>query len=311
MQVQNFSKKNVSESKSYNSEKTLKSVSISNSPISLKTEINKNTSSIFVKTNKNNTNTNINDLGKSDKSDKIDNKTISNNVKIPSFSVSNSSKAIYSYSPLSMKSDKSNRSESYDSKKSNESNEKQESDKTKKTKHVHSKFFNILDPVHSAEHMVIHDLKTVNINSELCEASLNRHNYYRNLHGSTNLELDKDLCKLSQYYAEYMASKDVLKHSDGYWGHTKKVGENICSFTGNHSYEHSTNTWYSEEEIFNWKYVTIQIGTSKFTQMIWKESKFVGFGLAKSEKGIWYSVANYYPAGNRLETFIENVKPKV
>jgi len=121
MQVQNFSKKNVSESKSYNSEKTLKSVSISNSPISLKTEINKNTSSIFVKTNKNNTNNNINDLGKSDKSDKIDNKTISNNVKIPSFSVSNSSKAIYSYSPLSMKSDKSNRSESYDSKKSNES----------------------------------------------------------------------------------------------------------------------------------------------------------------------------------------------
>ena len=44
-----------------------------------------------------------------------------------------------------------------------------------------------------------------------------------------------------------------------------------------------------------------------FTQVVWKDTKEVGFGGALSKKGKWYAVGNYYPAGNVLNDFGKNV----
>ena len=43
-----------------------------------------------------------------------------------------------------------------------------------------------------------------------------------------------------------------------------------------------TISWYDE------------IGKYNFTQVVWKDSKEVGFGFALSDNGVCYGVTNYY-----------------
>ena len=47
---------------------------------------------------------------------------------------------------------------------------------------------------------------------------------------------------------------------------------------------------------------------SNFTQMVWKSSEYIGFGMQKS-KGKYYFVLNYYPTGNIDGEFQKNVFP--
>lgn len=46
-----------------------------------------------------------------------------------------------------------------------------------------------------------------------------------------------------------------------------------------------------------------------FTQVVWKGTKEVGFGHAKSNSGSVFVVANYFPAGNMQGEFRRNVSP--
>ena len=64
--------------------------------------------------------------------------------------------------------------------------------------------------------------------------------------------------------------------------------------------------WYKESENYNYKLNKFQKGTGHFTQMIWKDTKEVGFGLKKKDN-INYVVAYYYPSGNIFNEFISNV----
>ena len=49
--------------------------------------------------------------------------------------------------------------------------------------------------------------------------------------------------------------------------------------------------------------------TGHFTQIVWKSTTRVGFGYAVTETGQFYSVFNYYPAGNYKNEFHLNVFP--
>jgi glioma pathogenesis-related protein 2 len=71
----------------------------------------------------------------------------------------------------------------------------------------------------------------------------------------------------------------------------------------------ATKAWYDEinDHDFDKDY---QNGTGHFTQVVWKETNEVGFGIAKSSNGSFYVVANYYPAGNFMNKFKENVPRK-
>jgi hypothetical protein len=44
-----------------------------------------------------------------------------------------------------------------------------------------------------------------------------------------------------------------------------------------------------------------------FTQMVWKGSRKMGAALVKTDDGKHIVVANYYPAGNVIGRFLENV----
>jgi hypothetical protein len=64
--------------------------------------------------------------------------------------------------------------------------------------------------------------------------------------------------------------------------------------------------WYDEIKDHNFN-MDHQSGTGHFTQLVWKTTKEVGFGVARASDGSFYGVANYYPAGNLIGTFVKNV----
>jgi len=144
---------------------------------------------------------------------------------------------------------------------------------------------------------------------DFIQGSLKKHNYFRALHGVPNLIHNAELSKLSQSYAEKLASNDSFEHSNCKWG-TKKVGENLFMCGGYKcTPEMSSQNWYDEITDYDFNKSEFSSDTGHFTQLIWKSSKEVGFGLAQSKRGNWYSVANYYPPGNYLGKFKDNVFP--
>ena len=137
--------------------------------------------------------------------------------------------------------------------------------------------------------------------------ALDLHNKYRTKHHSPPLTLNKELCLIAKNYAEKLAQSNnkKIEYSFGkYKGND--MGENIFVFQGKEaSTESAVNTWYNESKNFDFN-KDFQKGTEHFTQIIWKDTKEVGFGT--SNKGNkWFIVANYYPPGNFLGQYSVNV----
>lgn len=94
--------------------------------------------------------------------------------------------------------------------------------------------------------------------------------------------------------------------------------------------EQVTDQWYSEAEKYNfngcgggggtgefhcgvfpclvWNYPKL-LFSGHFTQVVWKSSKELGVGRARTQDGKWLVVANYLPAGNFMGKYKENVMP--
>ncbi|KFM74773.1 Golgi-associated plant pathogenesis-related protein 1, partial [Stegodyphus mimosarum] len=74
------------------------------------------------------------------------------------------------------------------------------------------------------------------------------------------------------------------------------------------------DSWYSEHVFYPYSgQITREIvmKAGHFTQVIWRNSKEMGIGKAVSRRNRVYVVANYYPAGNVLNKFADNVPRKV
>ena len=85
----------------------------------------------------------------------------------------------------------------------------------------------------------------------------------------------------------------------------------LFSFTG---YElggqRAAEMWYEEIKDYNFRNPGFKSATGHFTQLIWVGSRDVGIAKAVGKNGAHFVVARYYPAGNVLGQFPENVKPK-
>ena len=137
--------------------------------------------------------------------------------------------------------------------------------------------------------------------------ALNLHNKYRSKHHSPPLILNKDLCDIAQNYAEKLlqnSNKEALYSFGKYKGND--MGENIFEYNDKEvTAEMAINEWYNESKIYDFK-KDFQNGTEHFTQIIWKNTKEVGFGLSSKENKS-FIVANYYPPGNFLGQYNLNV----
>ena len=135
--------------------------------------------------------------------------------------------------------------------------------------------------------------------------ALEWHNIYRKKHHAPPLTLNKDLSKIAQSYAEKLCATRSFNHSSNkYKGN--ELGENLYMCSGKVATgEEATTEWYNEIKQHNFK-KEFQSGTGHFTQLVWKSTKEVGFGVA-NKGNTYYVVANYYPAGNVWGEFSTNV----
>ena len=140
--------------------------------------------------------------------------------------------------------------------------------------------------------------------------ALNVHNYFRTLHGVAGLSINPHLTQLAQEHAETIAKTNKNINSKCLWG-DKQIGENIAVSTNKDlTGKKVADLWYSENKDYDYSKHIGEESTKHFTQMIWKETKEVGFGVAKSDNGDFYVVANYYPKGNNINEFELNVLHK-
>ena len=147
------------------------------------------------------------------------------------------------------------------------------------------------------------------------ELELEEHNRLRSLHGAPPLILNNELNQMAQNYAQVLAQKDVLEHSKnrslsgkpGAW-----VGENLYYYSAYPVCEYKcgsmSRSWYDEIKDYDFNTGKSKNGgvVGHFTQLVWKDTQEVGFGIAFNGNKL-YTVANYYPGGNFNNAELQNV----
>lgn len=137
---------------------------------------------------------------------------------------------------------------------------------------------------------------------------LKAHNEYRQKHGVAPLTLNKEICKISQAWADNLAKRKTLEHSNN-----DDYGENIfcvsssdpnLSITG----DEPVKSWYEEIKFHKFGEEPKSLESGHFTQVVWKDSRELGVAFAKSSGRI-VVVANYFPSGNIVGHFARNVPP--
>ena len=140
------------------------------------------------------------------------------------------------------------------------------------------------------------------------EESLKEHNKYRKKHNAEPLTLNDSLQNFAQICANSMAKKNEEFHSecklDG-----KVIGESLYSNKKFFSGKEFTDNLYKDIKNYNFEKSKCVIKASRFTQLVWKNTKQVGFGLSlNTNTNHFFAVAIYYPPGNKLGNYKENVQ---
>ncbi|CAI9738089.1 wall PRY3-like isoform X2 [Octopus vulgaris] len=139
---------------------------------------------------------------------------------------------------------------------------------------------------------------------------LETHNKYRHQHHSPPLQLSEQLSKLAQKWAESIAKESYISYSSQlYKG--QQIGQNIVfrwtkqgtGFSGSEV----TDLWYSQVKNFDFSHYKHRMDTGHFTQLVWKNSQYIGIGKAGNSVGAVAVVVFYFPAGNIQEELQDNV----
>lgn len=127
--------------------------------------------------------------------------------------------------------------------------------------------------------------KTASSHSEFERECLRAHNEFRTKHAVPTLRLNKKLCKFAEEWAKVIAARGTPAHRLN-----SPYGENIfCSWSSNAAVTvegwEPAEHWYSEgiNHVFGKEPATLKTG--HFTQVIWKDSRELGVGMAKNRYG--------------------------
>uniref|UniRef100_A0A0K0F4V3 CAP domain-containing protein (inferred by orthology to a human protein) n=1 Tax=Strongyloides venezuelensis TaxID=75913 RepID=A0A0K0F4V3_STRVS len=131
---------------------------------------------------------------------------------------------------------------------------------------------------------------------------LTQTNNYRVLHQVGKVVVNSTIQAGAQEWADYLAfTYKGLKHSSSGFGENLAYASSSIANT-------AVKMWYDEVKYYNFSAPGFSSATGHFTQLVWKNSKQVGFGITES-KGIVYVVCRYSPPGNYLGQFDKNVFP--
>ncbi|CAF1456916.1 unnamed protein product, partial [Didymodactylos carnosus] len=147
--------------------------------------------------------------------------------------------------------------------------------------------------------------------------ALTQTNYDRALQCAPVLTLNATLNSIAQNYATFLATNEIFQHS-GNTLNGEALGENLWALWSSGIINPNTlngsspcNSWYNEISSYNWTNPGFSSATGHFTQLVWQGTKIMGIGIAlTSNQQQAYVVANYYPAGNIINSgyFGANVK---
>ena len=131
-------------------------------------------------------------------------------------------------------------------------------------------------------------------------------NKYRNNHGANNLTNDSKIDKIAQKFADKLSQTGNLDYSyNQYKG--EDLGESVYESEIYIAPLKLAKIFYDENLDYNYK--SKEPEPSNFTQMVWKNSELIGFGMQKSSDGRYFFVLNYFPSGNVDGQFKKNVFP--
>ncbi|XP_035785230.1 uncharacterized protein LOC118463076 [Anopheles albimanus] len=139
------------------------------------------------------------------------------------------------------------------------------------------------------------------------------HNEYRMRHGAPALTVSSELCELAKLWANHLASTNELYYQSG-----TNYGQNIFCCPANSlltdlSGQEVATYWYSTNRRYDYfkepHLLHTNVNTGHFSQMVWRASRYFGVSKSISKTGKLFVVAYYYPAGNVMGEFRQNVLP--
>ena len=101
-------------------------------------------------------------------------------------------------------------------------------------------------------------------------------NRFRRLHQASDVSVSKELNQLANQWAIKIAQLGEEKKNP-----VSKYGQLVCSQNGGELAKDCTVGWYGSIQFFDWADPKITEKASPFTQMVWKNNKFVGVGIGK------------------------------
>ncbi|GLH09161.1 Uncharacterized protein GBIM_14277 [Gryllus bimaculatus] len=94
------------------------------------------------------------------------------------------------------------------------------------------------------------------------------------------------------------------------------LGENVFSFVSSDAHtrqrvgvRNALDAWYAEGRLFDYGNEPLDTKARNFTQMMWRSTRLLGLAVARGRGGRVIVVANYYPRGNIVGQYRDNVPP--
>ena len=130
-------------------------------------------------------------------------------------------------------------------------------------------------------------------------------NSLRYIHNSDPVTYNNSLASGAQTWADYLANINTLVHSNP----KNQYGENLAQTYISSNWKKAIDMWYSENIGYNYSNNYPDFSRLHFTALVWSSTKSIGFGLATNYQNLNYYVIRFYPPGNLMGYFTENVFP--
>ena len=137
------------------------------------------------------------------------------------------------------------------------------------------------------------DDSTTYASSPLAREMLTTHNIVRSRLGVAPLVWSDELAKMAQRWADALISTGDFAHRGD-----RRYGENLYEISGGSATSSAVvSAWTAEMKDYNPGTNTCSARCGHFTQVIWRDTKAVGCGVARdTRREVW--VCNYDPEGN-------------